>query len=284
MPMPVPGRIVEALRRSTVQVLSGAAQDRGSGSGIVITDGQVVTNAHVVRGKPVAVESWEGSRLPADLLKLDRLLDLALLRVPHLNVPPASLGDSDSVRPGVPVVAVGNPLGFVGAVSSGIVHSIGPAAPLGGQTAIFADLRLAPGNSGGPLADFRGQVIGINTMLINGGLAVAIPSRLVQSFLRRSAPASRLGVVVRPVRLHDRSMGMMILELTPGGAAERASLLPGDILVGSNGVRFRGVEDLEAIAEQVPGSVVHIEFNRAGLRTVRRVALLLERKPVPSAA
>jgi serine protease Do len=181
-------------------------------------------------------------------------------------------------------VAVGNPLGFVGAVSSGVVHSIGTAPPIGGQTAIYADVRLAPGNSGGPLADYSGQVVGINTMVISGGLALAIPSRAVELFLKRDRSGSSLGVVVRPVPLKDKTIGMMILEISRGGAAERASLLPGDVLVGANQSRFRTLEDLEALTAQAPGSVVVVEFYRAGQRTLRRVALRLEPQPNLSAA
>src|SRR3954469_2545886 len=199
MALPVPGRVVEILRRSTVEVLSGSSRVSGTGTGTVVTEGQVLTNAHVVRGTSVTVASWEGDRLPATVLRLDQQRDLALLAVQGLRAPASPLGDSDSLRPGTPVLAVGNPLGFVGAVSSGVVHSLGIAPPMGGRTAIYADVRLAPGNSGGPLADYRGQVVGINTMVVSGGLALAVPSRAVQLFLNRNRSGSSLGVVVRPV-------------------------------------------------------------------------------------
>ncbi len=284
MPIPVPGRVVEALRRSTVQVTSGSDHAQGNGSGVVLTGEKVVTNAHVIHGRRLSVESWEGRTLPATLLKLDRRRDLAILSVPDLNAPSASLGDSNRLRPGTPVVAVGNPLGFIGAVSSGVVHSVRAAGPMNGMTMIHADVRLAPGNSGGPLADFSGQIIGINTMIIAGGLALAIPSRAVQSMIGRSASGGSLGVTVRPVRLRDGRFGTMILELDPGGAAEKASLLPGDILVGANEVRFRGADDLDMALEQAPGSLVRFDFFRAGQQTVRRVAVKLEARKLPSAA
>ena len=284
MPLPVPGRVVEALRRSTVEVLSGPRGLSGTGTGTVVTEGQVVTNAHVIRGGSVTVASWEGDRLPATVLRVDGHRDLALLSVNGLRAPGSPLGDSNALRSGTPVVAVGNPLGFIGAVSSGVVHTVGAAPPMDGRTAIYADVRLAPGNSGGPLADYSGQVVGINTMVISGGLALAIPSRAVQLFLKRSRTGSSLGVVVRPVPMKDQRVGMMILEVSPGGAAERASLLPGDVLVGANQSRFRTLEDLESVTEEAPGSVVVLEFYRAGVRTLRRVALQLDRKPNLSAA
>ncbi len=284
MALPVPGRIVEMLRRSTVEVLSGSSRTSGSGTGTVVTEGQVVTNAHVVRGASVTVASWEGDRLPARVLRLDASRDLALLSVQGLRAPASPLGDSSTLRAGTPVVAVGNPLGFVGAVSSGVVHSVGAAPHMGGQTGIFADVRLAPGNSGGPLADYAGLVVGINTMVVSGGLALAVPSRAVQLFLKRSRSGPSIGVVVRPVTLKDNTVGMMILEVTAGGAAERASLLPGDILVSANQTSFRTVEDLEDITYNSTAAVVSFDFYRAGQRTLRRVALRLERKPDLSAA
>jgi serine protease Do len=149
MALPVPGRVVEMLRRSTVEVLSGSSRISGSGTGTVVTESQVVTNAHVVRGRSVTVASWEGARLPAKVLSVDDRRDLALLGVQGLRAPVSPLGESNALRAGTPVFAVGNPLGFVGAVSSGVVHSVGAAAPMGGQTGIYADVQLAPGNSGG---------------------------------------------------------------------------------------------------------------------------------------
>lgn len=270
----MPGRVVESLRRSTVQVTSG----QGNGSGVVLTGERVVTNAHVVWGARVSVESWEGKTLAASLVKIDRRRDLAVLAVAHLDAPAATLGDSGRLRVGAPVVAVGNPFGFTGAVSSGVVHAGS------GLTWIYADVRLAPGNSGGPLADLRGEVIGINTMIVAGGLALAIPSRAVQSFLNRAASTASLGVVVRPVRLKNGDTGMLILELVPNGAAETASLLPGDILVGTGDSRFRNVDDLQAGIDRAPAGLLHIDFCRGGQQTLRRVSVRLRPEPTLSAA
>ncbi len=189
MAIPVPGRIAEALRKSTVQVRSGRGHREGNGSGVVIAPEQIVTNAHVMQGERPMVESWEGKTVGATLIKLDQRRDLALLAVPGFDGAPATLGDSSLLRPGTPVLAIGNPLGFIGALSSGVVHSVGRPPwdfrPYAGSDWICADLRLAPGNSGGPLADFFGHVMGINTMVASGGLALAIPSRVVQAFLSR---------------------------------------------------------------------------------------------------
>jgi serine protease Do len=270
----VPGRVIESLRRSTVRVTSG----QGNGSGVVLTGERIVTNAHVIRGARLSVESWEGKTLPASLIKIDRRRDLALLAVVKLDAPAATLGDSGRLQAGAPVVAIGNPLGFTGAVSSGVVHAGG------GLNWVYADVRLAPGNSGGPLADLRGEVVGINTMIVAGGLALAIPSRAVQSFLNRAAAPATLGVVVRPVRLRNGDTGMLILELVSNGAAETASLLPGDILVGSGDSRFRNVDDLQAAIDRAPAGLLHIDFYRAGQQTLRRVSVRLCPEPALSAA
>jgi serine protease Do len=279
MPIPVPGRVAEALRRSTVQVRSGRGYRQGNGSAVAIAHDQVITNAHVVQADldqkgHLSVESYEGKVVSGSVVKIDRHRDLALLAAPGLEAFSASLGDSDVLRVGMPVIAVGNPMGFVGAVSTGIVHLIGPAAPISGLWWIHADLRLAPGNSGGPLADLQGQIVGINTMIVAGGLALAIPSRAVQSFLTRTTSQRSLGVVVRPVSLKDRRIGIMILELVAGGAAERASLLPGDILAAGNEKRFRFLDDLQEAIDQSPG-ILRLEFYRAGQEKLRKVAVRL---------
>src|SRR5215469_819643 len=119
MPFAVPGYVADSLRRSTVQVITDRGRMQGNGSGVVLTEERVLTNAHVLHGE-LTVESWEGERFSASLLRIDRRRDLALLRTPGLKSEPATLADSDQVRVGMPVFAVGNPLGFTGALSSGV--------------------------------------------------------------------------------------------------------------------------------------------------------------------
>lgn len=284
MPLPVPGRIAEMLRRSTVQVFTMHREQSGNGSGVALVGERVLTNAHVIRGERLTVESWEGARLAASLEKLDRRRDLALLRVPGLRVTPGELGDSDALRVGTPVVAVGNPLGFTGAVSSGIVHSIGAVHPLSALPWIHADVRLAPGNSGGPLADFQGRILGINTMVMSSGVALAIPSRAVQLFLSRPGSARSLGVVVRPVHVPQNGLGMMILELVADGAAELASLLPGDILVGTRNSRFHHVDDLQNAIDEASDGLLPLDFYRAGTNVLRHVTASLRAEPLQTAA
>ena len=283
MPIPVPGRLAEALRRSTVYVRTASGYAEGSGSGIALTDGRVLTNAHVIRGGPITVEWWEGKSTAATVTKVDRRRDLALLQVPKLEAPPATLADSSRLKAGTPVIAVGNPLGFIGALSSGVVHAVRPIAQ-GGPKWIHADVRLAPGSSGGPLADFDGQVLGVNTMIVSSGLALAIPSRAVQQFLLPSTGRRTLGVTIRPVQSKNSQTGLMILEIAEGGAAERSSLLPGDILAHANGRPLRDADDLQAAMDEAADFLLHVQFYRAGKPELRRVAVQLKHQQVANAA
>jgi serine protease Do len=177
-------RIAERLRHSLVQVLSEA----GGGAGVIWdANGYIVTNAHVLRGDNTAGQNPEiidasGKRSLARVILRDRKRDLALLhQVPITSGLHPEIGDSDSLRPGQFVLALGNPLGVTGAVAAGVIHAVGP---ISGRNWIQADVRLAPGNSGGMLADASGRVIGITTMILNG-LALAIPSNEVNAFVER---------------------------------------------------------------------------------------------------
>lgn len=220
------GEIAERLRRSTVQVFAHGHE--GGGSGVIWSaDGRIVTNSHVARAGQADVVLWDGRRLAARLAARDIRRDLAVLKVAETGLPAATAGDSDSIRPGELVIAVGSPLGFAGALSTGVVHSVGVIRGMGRERWIGANVRLAPGNSGGPLADSNGRVIGINTAILNG-LGVAVPSNAAADFLRRGARPS-LGVTLQP-----SSHGMQIVAVDPEGAAAAASLRPGDILVGTH--------------------------------------------------
>jgi serine protease Do len=193
-PLAVPGKlaadleaVARRLRRVTVLV---GGRGQGAGAGIVWgRDGLVVTNAHVARG-PVGVTLADGRRLRATLAARDPERDLAALALPVGDLEAAEVDDGAGLRVGQLVLAVGHPLGLAGALSIGILHRvpIDPADPAGAW--LVADLRLAPGNSGGPLADERGRVLGVNAM-IQGGLALAVPTVAVRRFLRRAGLALR---------------------------------------------------------------------------------------------
>lgn len=284
MPFPVPGRMAEFLRRATVQVRAvGKSQDQGSGSGVVLHEGQIITNAHVAMGDDIAVETWDGISHRAQIGRQDPHTDLALLQADGIDAPPASLSNVEP-KPGQAVIAVGNPMGFVGAVSSGFVHAVGTLRGLGWRRWVQADVRLAPGNSGGPLADVYGQIVGINTM-VAGGMALAIPAATVQRFLSAKSPRA-LGVTVRPVTLrsprHPPRPALLILEVAANGPAERASLLPGDILVEAAGRQLQSPDDLAAALAS--GDTVQFGFHRAGDARLRKVTVELSLLKQASAA
>ena len=170
-------RIADRLQQVTVEVYSPG----GGGAGILWAPDLVVTNAHVARASFVRVGLADDRQVEAHLVSVDRRADLALLRIPRAGVAPAAFADSDALRVGALVVALGHPLGLRRTLTAGVVHAFAPSLP-GGRRWIHADLRLAPGNSGGPLADTAGQVVGINTM-IAGDLALAIPINDVRRFV-----------------------------------------------------------------------------------------------------
>jgi serine protease Do len=173
----------EKLRRSTVQVFDGR---RGAGSGVIWrADGWIVTNAHVVSGGSARIRFADGRTLEADIIARAAERDIAALYVAASDLPAAEIGASTAVRVGEIVLAAGSPFGVRGAVSAGVLHAVGPVPRVGKQRWLQADLELAPGNSGGPLADASGRVIGINSMIAMG-LGLAIPSHEVEQFLRRA--------------------------------------------------------------------------------------------------
>jgi serine protease Do len=263
------GEVIEKLRRSTVHV---KAHRNGGGSGVVWSaDGCIVTNAHVVehaRSAGVAeVEFWDGRILRGNITKRDRRRDLATIHVEASGLPAITVGDSNPLRPGEIVLAVGNPLGFTGAANTGVVHHVKA------DSWVVSQLRLAPGNSGGPLANASGELVGINTM-IGGGLAFAIPSRSVADFQQAGAPAQTgLGVVVQPVVVEhaSRLLGLIVLEVIPDSPADRASILQGDILVGVDRKDFRSAQDLGRAIYESRGGVLELRFRRGANKNIRTV-------------
>lgn len=268
------GEAAERLRRSTVHISSGG---RGHGSGIIIkSDGTIVTNEHVARFGRLGVTLWDGRSFPAQIAARDPLRDLAILRLAVSDLPAAALGDSSQLRVGELVIAIGNPLGFMGALTAGVVHAVGPLPGLGPRKWIQAGVRLAPGNSGGPLADASGNVVGVNTM-VAGRLGLAVPSNEVRRLLCGESPQP-IGVTLRPVRVTVEGaerLGLMILEVVPDSAASRASLLPGDILVGADGRFFSALEDLEDALQGSAERVLRLQFVRGDPSKLRIVAIPL---------
>jgi serine protease Do len=189
--------VAERLAQSTVQVRDprelrdGRRGPSGAGSGVIWrADGVVVTNAHVVReARRVVVELTDGRAFDAEVTCVDPRRDLALLRLDALHLPAVHVGDPGALRAGQLVVALGHPWGVRNALAAGVVH----ATTARDRHWVKADVRLAPGNSGGPLADAWGRVVGINSMIVRG-LAYAVPSDAVERFLaaawRAAEPAA----------------------------------------------------------------------------------------------
>ena len=276
MNVPRLGEVVERLRRVTVVVQPGGR--RGNGSGVLWGgDGVVVTNAHVAQGRTADVTLWDGREFCAEVMHRDRRRDLAALRIVAKDLPSLEARDTSLVRPGEMAIAVGNPLGFVGALTTGVIHAVGPLPGLGKLKWVQSDVRLAPGNSGGPLADVQGRILGINTM-VAGRLALAIPSNDITRFLMGDAESNWLGATLTPVRLprnSGRGIGLVLLEIEPGSPAAQASLLPGDILLGTEAAAFRSVEDLAAALDGSGSRVLLLEFLRGDYSRVRKVSVQL---------
>ena len=277
MPIHGFGEIAEQLRRSTVLVFAG---ERGNGSGVIWSaDGSIVTNAHVARASQMRVQLWDGREFDAALVSRDTRHDLAELRINATSLPAATAADSSQVRPGELAIAIGNPLGFVGALTTGVIQAVGPLRRFGPETWVQADVRLAPGNSGGPLADARGRVIGINTM-VAGRLALAVPSNAVTDFLAAEPIDAWLGVTVAPVRIprpgsRAKAFGLVLLEVEPDSPAANASLMPGDILLGTDEKSFASLVDLTAALQGSGPRLVRLAFLRGNYERFRRVTVQL---------
>lgn len=263
--------VAERVRHSVVTVRSRA----GGGAGTVWrAGGLIVTNSHVAPGDRAEVVAGE-TVLAAAVVARDAHRDLALLCVDAPGLRPAEIGDSHAVRVGELVIAIGNPWGQPGVVTAGVVLAKGrmtaeDQAPI--DDAIRADLRLAPGNSGGPLADARGRVIGINAM-VAGGVAIAIPSAMVEDFLAfgEHTPGV-LGIAVQPTPLPaaiaesapGEPAGLLVTDVVPGSAAEAAGFIPGDLLIGL-GAAEPGLERLvSALRALRVGEPVTFRVWRAG--------------------
>lgn len=266
--------LAERLDRVLVTVRSEA----GGGSGTAWTeDGLIVTNHHVVPGDSATVVLHDGSEHEATIGARDPEHDLALLRV-KATLTPAVAGDSLAVRAGSLVFAIGNPWGQRGTLTSGIVFGRGNAAtdenPAPIADVIRADLQLAPGNSGGPMANSSGEVVGINSM-ISGGMAVAIPAHTVVEFVARavSGQPGFLGVTLQPVLVPhaiaasygvEDEAGFMLTGIEPGSPAEAAGLLPGDVMLGI-GTQKRGARNLvPALRSLRAGHSIDLHLLRGG--------------------
>jgi S1-C subfamily serine protease len=259
----------------------------GSGSAVAFTpDGFLVTNAHVVAGAERGTATFvDGDELGFEVVGRDPLSDLAVVRAAGPELRAAPLGDAARLRVGQLVVAIGNPLGFGGSVTAGVVSALGRSlAARDGQASrlvenvIQTDAALNPGNSGGALADIRGRVIGINTAVAGVGLGLAVPidgaTRLILAALMRDGRVRRayLGIVGGTRRLAPalatrigRSAGLEVVQLLDGSPAATAGVRAGDLIVSLDGRPIAGVGDLQrSLVGDLVGRPIAVSLERDG--------------------
>jgi serine protease Do len=262
--------VAEKARESVVLVYHRG----GNGAGVIWRgDGRIVTNSHVVGndGRTEIVLA-DGRKYVGIVAARHPTRDLALVKVAADDLPAAEIGDSSTVRPGQLAIAIGHPLGFRDAVTAGIVVAAGQAATEGGPRTgdyLQSDVTLAPGNSGGPLVDAWGRVIGVNSM-VAGKLALAIPSQAVERFVGGGTPRgviAYIGVngVVVPLRRDDHTTGFLLTEIVEGTPADRAGLILGDIIVAIGETPVIDQESVPAaIMRLTPGDAVTVAVLRGG--------------------
>lgn len=269
---------------------------QGTGSGFVFTpDGFVLTNSHVVRGaKRIEITRPDGERDRAAVVGEDPDTDVAVVRMNGTPSAVATLGDSKTLRVGQLVIAIGNPLGFQSTVTAGVVSALGRSlrATTGRliDDVIQTDAALNPGNSGGPLVDARGTVIGINTAVIlpAQGICFAVginTAKMVAGQLIRFGRVRRgkLGIGVQNVRLNaagahrhglTQEGGLLVTSVEEAGPSDRADVLPGDVIVAFDGRPVTGMDDLHRI-------LIEERIGVASRMTVLRGAELLSLEVIP---
>ncbi len=276
--------VVAQVTRSVVRV---EARQRIAGSGVVWTaDGAIVTADHVVEREENIRVVFDGSTYAAELAGRDPTTDLAVLKIKaDAALTPAQLADGGALKQGNLVFAVGRPWGSEAIVSSGIVSALGKFGFGNGwgnsfrEGLIHSDTTLYPGFSGGPLADASGRVVGINSSVLGRDLSLAIPSETVARIAQQLLTEGRVkrgyfGIGVHKIPLQEsltkklglqQETGLMILQVEPGTNAEKAGLLPGDILVSLNGDTIARVRELNRwLANESGGRAVNAKVIRGG--------------------
>jgi S1-C subfamily serine protease len=268
----------------------------GAGSAVVLTqDGFLITSAHVVAGRDRSGRATfvDGREIGFRVVGADPLSDLAVLRTEADDLSPATLGDAAGLRVGQLVVAIGNPNGFAGSVTAGVVSALGRSLPARSGTAqrmidnvIQTDAALNPGNSGGALVDSFGRVVGVNTAVAGVGLGLAVPindaTRKVIGALMTTGRVSRayLGIAGGPRPLPARARkrrgqatGVEVVEVVPGSPADRAGLRVEDLVVELAGAKVTGVEDIQRlmVAELIGTTVDAVVLRGAAELSLRLV-------------
>jgi serine protease Do len=258
---------------------------RGLGSGFIVSpDGIVLTNAHVVSGATeVTVKLTDRREFTAKVLGSDPITDVAVLRIDAKNLPTARLGNPADLRPGDWVLAIGSPFGFENSVTAGIVSAKGRALPGDGYVPFLqTDVAVNPGNSGGPLFNTAGEVVGINSQILSAsggyqGLSFAVPidvaARVEKQILAHGhATHAQLGVAIQGMNAAlaqsfglAKPEGALVSSVTPGSAAAHAGLQPGDVILKANDLPIVDSGDLPAVVDKAaPGEAMKLEVWRRG--------------------
>jgi S1-C subfamily serine protease len=258
--------VAERLIPSVASLRVRGQGGEGAGSGVVITpDGFALTSAHVVGGTDRGSASFvDGREVAFDVVGRDRLSDLAVLRLQGEGFVTAELGAAESLRVGQLVVAIGNPMGFAGTVTAGVVSALGRALPTGAgrvvENVIQTDAALNPGNSGGALAEGHGRVVGINTAVAGIGLGLAVPiddaTRRIMHALMTSGkvPRAYIGIAgggrplpPRAAAAVGRVNGVEVMEVVDDSPAARAGIRSGDLIVELDGTSVADARDLQRL-------------------------------------
>jgi len=295
-------RVQRTLKEDTPREDSGERR-RSTGSGFVIDpSGLIVTNAHVIEGAAaIQVRLADGKRFQGKVVGRDNRVDLALLKIEGATgLTPLPLGDSNRLRVGEFVLALGNPFGLEQSVSFGIVSRKGApltvAAP--GFDFIQTDAAINPGNSGGPLVNVAGEVIGVNTMAArNGSIGFAIPANLVKMLLPQLATKGRvdwgwLGVSISEVTEDDldrlklrEARGVLVRGVLPGDPADKGGVRANDVIVVIDGARLESPRDLQRVVSSTPvGKRVRVVLLREGQETEVEVTIGLYQEREASSA
>jgi S1-C subfamily serine protease len=284
--------------QSAGRTRSGEPRERqGGGSGFVFTpDGLILTNSHVVHdAKKIDVSLADGRRFPADVIGDDPATDLAVIRIDAPNLVVVQLGDSQKLRVGQVAIAIGNPYGFQYTVTAGVVSALGRSLrSYSGRLiddVIQTDASLNPGNSGGPLVTSDGQVVGVNTAMIQmaQGLCFAIGINTAKFVATRLLTEGRIrrsyiGVEAQTVPLHRRLIrfydlpqesGVVVISVTSGSPGQKAGLREGDVIIALDGKAIAGVDDLHRL-------LTDARLGVASPLTVLRHTEKLEMRVVPA--
>jgi serine protease Do len=270
--------------------------ERGSGSGVIFhEEGYIATNHHVVEGaREIIVTMKDGTRYAGRIVGMDAMSDLAVVKIEGSEPFPAAVfGDSGEVKVGEAAIAIGNPLGFEHTVTVGVISAINRSLQVGERELVFlqTDAAINAGNSGGPLVNIRGEVIGINTAKIPGagieGLGFAIPISLAEPILENLITSGRVAYPWMGVMLVDKSMieeynlsdielekGVYVIEVVEGSPAHSGGIRARDIILAIGGQEINSVEELQTeIRKKQVGETIGVQIFRNASETTVRVTL-----------